>query len=77
MSPEEGEMLKRSVALAEENNKMLHSIKRSMRMSRIMSILYWVIIIGISLGAFYFAQPYIDQVMKLYGSASSVLKNFK
>ena len=77
MSPEERELLNRSVLLAEDNNKILHSMKRSMFWARVMSALYWILIIGISVGAFYFVQPYLDQVMKTYGSVSNALKNFK
>lgn len=73
MSPEEKELLKRSIALGEENNDILRSIQRSMRLARFMSILYWVIIIGSAIGAYYFIQPYLDQVMGAYGGAKSQL----
>ena len=77
MPPEEKELLQKSVELGEENNRMLRAMKRSMLWSRIMSILYWVLIIGISVGAFYFLQPYVDQVVKTYGSVSNAIKNFQ
>jgi hypothetical protein len=69
MSPEERELLRRSIALAEENNDILRSIQSSMRFARFMSILYWVIIIGASFGAYYLIQPYIDTLMSVYGGA--------
>jgi hypothetical protein len=77
MSPEERELLNRSVILAEENNQILRAMKRSLLWSRIMNVFYWVLIIGISVGAFYFLQPYLDQVMKTYGNVSNALKNLK
>ena len=77
MSPEEKELLNRSVALAEENNKILNSMKRSMRWASIARALYWIFIIGSAVGAFYLLQPYIDQIKDVYGNASDVLKNFK
>lgn len=67
MFPEERELLERSVALGEENNKILHSMRRSMRLARIMSILYWVFIIGTAIGAFYLIQPYIESITGTYG----------
>ena len=76
MSPEEKELLKRSVSLAEENNKMLHSMRRSQRVSQFMSFLYWALIIGSAVGAYVLIQPYVDQVVETYGSFSSALKNF-
>lgn len=69
MSPEEKELLRRSIALSEENNDMLRSIQRWMRLSRVFSVLYWLFIIGTALGAYYFAQPYIAQLSTVYGSA--------
>ena len=77
MSPEERELLNKSVSLAEDNNRMLHSMKRSMFWAHVMNTLYWILIIGVSVGAFYFIQPYIDQVVKTYGSVSAMLRNFK
>lgn len=70
MTPEEKELLKRAVELAEENNNMLHSMRRSMRLARIMSILYWVVIIGSAVGAYYLIQPYIDALMAIYGNVN-------
>ncbi|MEQ1500283.1 MAG: hypothetical protein ABL917_02860 [Parcubacteria group bacterium] len=71
MSPEEKELLKRSIALSEENNDILRSIQRSMRLARFMSILYWVFIIGSAVGAYYIVQPYVEQLTQIYGGAKS------
>ncbi|MFA5778361.1 MAG: hypothetical protein WC870_02650 [Candidatus Paceibacterota bacterium] len=75
MQPEEKKLLEQTYELVEENNRMLHSIKRTMFMARIMSVLYWVLIIGVSVGAFYFIQPYLDQLMDTYSGAKSNLDN--
>jgi hypothetical protein len=69
MSPEEKELLRRSISLAEENNDILRSIQRSMRLARLMTFLYWVVIIGASVGAFYLIQPYLRSLSDLYGGA--------
>jgi hypothetical protein len=85
MTPEERELLHRSVALSEENNNILRGIQRSMRFSRFVSILYWVFIIGSAIGAYYLIQPYVEAVTGAYGDTKSsfssgvqdALKNFK
>jgi len=69
MTPEEKDLLKRVAELSEENNDMLRSMRRSMRLARFMSILYWVVIIGSAIGAYYFIQPYIDFFGSAYGGA--------
>lgn len=62
MNPEERSLLERTHEMVEENNKILRSLRRSRRIGIIMTTLYWVVIIGISVGAFYFLQPYIDYI---------------
>ena len=74
MSPEEKELLKRTLRLAEENNEMLHSMQRSMRLARIARIVYWVFIIGSAVGAYYLIQPYVDAVVSAYGGAAGSLQ---
>lgn len=75
MTPEERELLQRSVKLAEDNNTMLRSIVRSMRTARIMSIVYWVFIIGSAVGAYYLIQPYVDALMAAYGGFKGNVDN--
>ncbi|OGI58111.1 hypothetical protein A3C60_01145 [Candidatus Nomurabacteria bacterium RIFCSPHIGHO2_02_FULL_37_45] len=76
MDPEFKKLLEETFELAKENNDMLHSMRRSMRLQRIMSILYWVFIIGSAVGAYYLIQPYIDQLTNIYGGARSDIDNF-
>lgn len=71
MTPEDRELLRRSVALSEENNDMLRGIQSSLRLSRFISTVYWIVIIGSAIGAFYFVKPYIQQAEDLYGGVKS------
>ena len=66
MTPEERSLLERTDKLAEENNTILRSIRRSNRFSIILRVFYWVIIIGVSFGAYYFIQPYLETMMGAY-----------
>ena len=54
---------------------MLKSMRSSMRWGRVLRIFYWVVIIGLSFGAYYFIQPYIDQLMGVYGGLKSDMSN--
>ena len=76
MDPESKKLLEESLALAKDNNSMLHSMSRSMRVQRVMTAIYWLFIIGSAVGAYYFVQPYLDQIMDLYAGAIDVLKQF-
>ena len=75
MTPEQEDLLKKSVALAEENNDMLRSLQRSARLARAMTIIYWLFIIGSAVGAYYLIQPYIDTLTQAYGGATSSFGN--
>ncbi len=77
MSPEERELLNKTATLTEENNKLLHSVLRSMRIARIMSLVYWVFIVGSAVGAYYVIQPYLGDLISVYGGAGDVLKTLE
>ena len=51
----------------EENNKILRGMRRAAWWGRIVHTLYWLVIIGLSFGAYFFIQPYIDQLTGVYG----------
>ena len=67
MSPEEKSLLERTYRMAEENNKILKSIRSSARWSLALKVSYWVLIIVLSYGAYYFIQPYLQTMLGLYG----------
>ncbi|MFZ2620985.1 MAG: hypothetical protein WAX85_02290 [Minisyncoccia bacterium] len=73
MSPEEKELFKRSIELAEQNNAILLYMQRSMRWAHVMSILYWVFIIGSAVGAYYLIQPYVEAIGGKFNGATSNL----
>lgn len=51
--------LEKLLKLTEDNNKMLRKIRRNQKISSWIKTLYWVVILGILFGAYYFLQPYI------------------
>ncbi|MEK7575084.1 MAG: hypothetical protein AAB511_02540 [Patescibacteria group bacterium] len=66
MNPEERRLLERAVTLSEENNNILRGIRRANRLGFIWKIVYWIVILAVSYGAYVYIQPYVDQVMKVY-----------
>ena len=76
MEPEEREMLKKTLELAQENNKMLHSIRRGMFWGRVIRVVYWVVIIDAAVGAYYYIAPYLDSAVGAYGNLKGDLKSF-
>jgi len=54
--------------IVEQNNKMLHSLQNRARFGTIFSVLKWVIVVGISIGAYAFLQPYLNILLDTYTS---------
>ncbi len=77
MNPNEKELLEKTYELAVENNKMLHKIRRAHKRSVFFRFFYWAIIIGVSIGAFYFLEPYIKAVTGAYNGLQTELSNVK
>ena len=75
MQPEEKEMLKKTLELAQENNKMLHTIRRGMFWGRVMRVVYWIVIIGAAIGVYYYIQPYLNSAVGAYGNVKVDLKS--
>ena len=77
MDQEERELLNNTFSLVKENNKMLHKIRSSQKWASFMRIVYWLIIIGISIGAFYYLQPYITQMQNIIQKTGVSLDQLK
>ncbi len=69
MTPEERSMLERTYKIAEENNAILRTMRRNNRLSTAVRIFYWLVIIGIAFGAFYYLQPYFESLLGLVDQA--------
>lgn len=76
MNEEEKALLKKTLELAQENNKMLHSIRRQMIWGRVFRIAYWVLIVGAAIGIYYYIDPYINEAINVYGNIKGDLRNF-
>ena len=77
MTPEEKALLERLVKMTEENTVILKNMRTHMRMGTVVKVVYWGVIILLSVGAAYFIQPYIDSVKSLYGGAESSTNTVK
>ena len=50
-------LLEENLALTKENNAMLKRIRSAQRMAMIYRVIYWIVILGMTFGAYYFIQP--------------------
>lgn len=66
---------KELLELTRENNKILKSLRAHNRWATFSHIVYWLIIVGVSLGTFYYLQPYLESLMKTYNQIQSAASN--
>ncbi len=64
------EQVKKLQETVVENNVILHGLQRRARLAFLASTLKWVVIIGISLGSFYFLQPIFESTLRVYENLS-------
>jgi hypothetical protein len=77
MTPEEKDMLRRSLELGEQNNKILRGMLSKARWGMFFRIFYWCVIIAFALSAYYYVKPYIEVMQNTYQSISSDINNIK
>lgn len=65
-------MLQNTLALAEENNKLLHKIRGVQKRSTLWQVLKYLLILGIAFGSFYFLDPYLSKIADLYNSVTGI-----
>ncbi len=66
MSPEEQQLLQRAIQLSEENNRMLHAMRRDAAWAKAWGVVKIIIIVAPLVWAYYYLQPYIAKVNQLY-----------
>ena len=68
--------LKEVIRLEKENNKILLKLYKTQKLNLVIKTIYWFILIGIAIGAFYFLQPFLDNITQIYKGGTDSLLNF-
>lgn len=58
-------LLQKNLEVSQESLKILKKINRARIAGNIFSFLKWMVIIGASVGIYYYIQPYLDQMLVL------------
>lgn len=77
MEKEDRERLKRILELTEKNNKIIRQMHATMRWGRVLKVIYWIVILGIAVGAFYFLQPVLTSVRDTYETLGDSVDSIK
>ncbi len=60
------ELVQKDMAVNAETNRLVHQMRRSARWNMLFQILYWLVILGILGAGYYYASPYIYNLLHLY-----------
>lgn len=61
--------------LSRENNAIIKKMRRLQKIQNTFRIIYWITIIAIALGAYYFFQPILDSFFREFDSIKQVINN--
>jgi hypothetical protein len=65
---ENNKLLIKNLELTRQNHSKIKKIQSHIRRTMIGKILYWLVIIGVTVGALYLSKPYIDNAIDTYDS---------
>jgi len=68
------QLLKEDVEVSKESLQILRGIRRANRISAFFKFVYWLIVLAIAFGAYYYLQPFIDKVPGLLDQVQGVQK---
>ncbi len=68
------QLLKQNLEVSEESLKILKKLNKSRRMGSLFFVFKWLIIIGLAIGAFYYLEPYINQIKTMYSQVQDLQK---
>ncbi|HEY4476770.1 MAG TPA: hypothetical protein VJB69_02235 [Candidatus Paceibacterota bacterium] len=74
MYGEERKTIERLVELVEDSNRILHRLQRAKRWGTFFHFLYWVVILLLAAGSYYYIQPYVDDLQTLLPQLEEMLK---
>ena len=63
MEAEEKKILEENLEISRQSLKILKGIRRGNRLAMIFKVLYWLVILGIVAGVYYFVEPYVKSAL--------------
>ncbi len=76
MDEETKRTLAKLTALTEDNNRILHAMRRDKIIGGVIHFVYWIIIIGFTIVSYYYIRPYLGSLDSLLQTANK-LKDIK
>ena len=73
----DGRKIDELLELTKENNKILHGMRRTQRLSSFFTLVYWAVILGSIFGTYYYFQSTIQKYVKTIQTSMGIIQNFE
>jgi hypothetical protein len=77
VDPDIKKLLEENLKISKENKELLIKVRNFQRWAQITKALYWLMIIGIAFGAFYYLKPMLGNLLNLYSGGVSSVNSIK
>jgi len=77
MDQETKRLVEENLRLSEETNEIVKKVWRSHKWARFSRIFYWLFIVVVVTGAYYYVQPYIEGILGVYNGAASGIQDIQ
>ena len=74
MYGDEKKTVERLAELVEDNNRILHRLQRSKRWGTFFHFLYWVVLLLLAAGSYYYIQPYLEKLRPILPQLEGLMK---
>jgi hypothetical protein len=71
MDPEYMRRLDRIEEMVEENRDILRKLNRARKIGIATRIIYWIFVLALAFGAYYYIEPYVGDLMQFYKNVKS------
>ncbi|MCA9352953.1 hypothetical protein KC901_02110 [Patescibacteria group bacterium] len=68
-------LLLETVEIARDNQEKIKKIQAHIRRTLVIKTIYWFIIVGVTIGAFYVSKPYINDAVENYNNLKNNVDN--
>ena len=72
------ELIKRQGAIIKETHEMVRKMRRNQVWHTVFNVVWWLAVLGVVGAAYYYyIQPYLEQILALYGQAQGYGDQFR
>ena len=77
LEPDERKLLYQIAEEVAETKRLVRSLVRAQNLSTLITVLKWVVIIGLSYGVYYYLSPVLTQLLDTYQQIGGSVSNAK